>query len=146
MGNADRAVAVFKKGFSCSQAILSTYGPDLGLDRETALRVSEGFVGGIACLGGTCGAVTGAVMVLGLRYGRTQADDRKALAKTVRSVREFVRCFEERNGTSACSELLGCKIDTPEREQEAGRRGLFSSVCPKAVRDAAEILEKLLEP
>jgi C_GCAxxG_C_C family probable redox protein len=141
---AETAVSCFNDGFSCSQAILSTYAGDFGLDRDTALRIGEGFVGGIACLGGTCGSVIGAIMVIGLRYGRTRVGDRKAQATTVRAVREFVRRFEARNGTTTCNELLGCKIDTPEKENRAKKKGLFSTICPKTVRDAVEILEELL--
>lgn len=144
MSKVERAVCNFNEGFSCSQALLSTYGPDLGLDRETALKLAEGFGGGIACLGGTCGVVTGAVMVIGLKYGRTRVEDRKAQAATVLAVREFVCRFEARNATTTCKELLGCEIDTPEKENQAKRKGLFSTICPKVVRDAAEILEELL--
>jgi len=144
MNKADNALLLFEEGFSCSQAILATYGPELGLERETALRVAEGFVGGIACLGHTCGAVAGAVMAIGLKHGRTDAADRNSQGKTIREVRKFVKEFEKRNGTTTCRELLKCRIDTPAREKAAQARGLFKRVCPRAVRDAAEILEEIL--
>lgn len=78
MNNVERAVSSFKEGFSCSQALLSTYGPEPGVDRRTALRVSGAFGGGICRMGETCGAVTGALMVVGLKYGRTMAEDEEA--------------------------------------------------------------------
>jgi len=144
MNRVEQSVSLFEQGFSCSQAILSTYGPGLGMERDIALKSAEGFVGGIACLGHTCGAVVGAIMVIGLKHGRTDARDRKAQARTTRTVRKFLRRFEDRNRTTMCRALLGCSIDTPTREKAAKVRGLFSDVCPRAVRDAAEILEELL--
>jgi C_GCAxxG_C_C family probable redox protein len=144
MNKVEESVSLFEQGFSCSQAILSTYGPGLGMDRDIALKSAEGFVGGIACLGHTCGAVVGAIMVIGLKYGRTEAKDRKSQAKTVKTVRRFLKGFEERQGTTMCRELLGCSIDTPVKEKAAQVRGLFSDVCPRAVRDAAEVLEEIL--
>ena len=144
MSNIDQAVECFGQGFACSQAILATYGEPLGLGRSQALKLAEGFAGGMAGLGETCGAVTGALMVLGLKHGRTRPDDAEAKMTTNRLVREFMRQFEARRGSARCRDLLGCAIDTPEGLQAARDRKLFTTVCPAVVRDAAEILEALL--
>jgi len=69
MSRVEEAVSCFADGFSCSQSIVSTYGTEFGVDREKALKISTGFGGGMGRLGGTCGAVTGAIMVIGLKYG-----------------------------------------------------------------------------
>ena len=65
MNRAETAVATFKGGFNCSQAVLSVFCEELGLDKETAARIAGGFGGGIGHLGETCGAVTGAIMAMG---------------------------------------------------------------------------------
>jgi C_GCAxxG_C_C family probable redox protein len=145
MTRVEQAVECFGQGFACSQAILATYGEPLGLKREHALRLAEGFAGGMAGLGETCGAVSGALMVLGLKCGRTRPDDADAKRKTHRLVREFVRQFGARHGSVKCRELLGCEIDTPEKLQAARDRKLFTTVCPGFVWHAAEILETLLQ-
>jgi len=145
MSNVETAVQCFGQGFACSQAVLATYGEPLGLPREPALRLAEGFAGGMAGLGETCGAVTGALMVLGLKHGRTRPDDADAKMRTNRLVREFMRRYEARHGSVKCRDLLGCEINTPEKLQAARDRKLFTTVCPGLVRDAAEILEQLLE-
>ena len=75
MTRADEAVALFQQGFSCSQAVLGVFAEDFGLDRDLALRISQGFGAGIAYTDDICGAVSGAIMVIGLRYGRIKADD-----------------------------------------------------------------------
>ena len=61
MDRAKRAVKVFKEGFSCSQAVLEAFSETMGLDRDTALKISQSFGGGMAHMGETCGAVTGAL-------------------------------------------------------------------------------------
>jgi len=144
MNQIDQAVESFAGGLSCPQAILSTYGPELGLDRKTAIRLAEGFAGGIAGTGRTCGAVSGAIMSLGLKYGRTEDSDLDAKAETTRLVREFIERFEAKNGSIACRDLIGCEIDTPEKVKDAKEKQLFVTICRPVVRDAAEILEELL--
>jgi C_GCAxxG_C_C family probable redox protein len=138
------AVACFNEGFSCSQALLSTYGPLFGLDRDLAFKVSGGFGAGMGRMGSTCGAVTGALMVLGLKYGRTAAGDRETKEKVYGLVREFIARFKARNDSIICNELLECDISTPEGMKRANELKLVSTRCPTFVRDAAELLEELL--
>ncbi len=144
MSKAQQAVDCFKGGFSCSQAILATYAEDHGLSRETALKLADGFGGGIADRGDTCGAVAGAVMVIGLRYGRKKARDQRAKDQTTEAVQEFIRRFEARSKSILCRDILGCDIDTPEKMEAASKQGLFGKICTQAVRDAAEILEEIV--
>ena len=141
----EQSVSCFKSGFNCSQAILSTYAEDLGLDREVALKAAAGFGGGMGRMAGTCGAVTGALMVLGLKHGPVEADDQQGKETVYERVREFARRFEARNGTTACRDLIQCDIGTPKGLAMARRKRLFVTVCPKFVQDAAEILEEMLE-
>jgi len=141
----EQAVRKFRKGFNCSQAVLSVYAEEFGLCRETALKIACGFGGGMGRMGLTCGAVTGAFMVIGLKYGNVDANEKEIKEKTYGLVREFARRFEKRNGSSICRELLGCDISEPEGLRSAKENGLFTSVCPGLVRDAVEILEEMLE-
>lgn len=92
----------------------------------------------------TCGAVTGAFMVIGLKYGNADAHDKQAKEETYGLVREFARRFEERNGSIMCRDLLGCDISKPEGLNAAKENGVFTSVCPDMLRDATEILEEML--
>ncbi len=79
MDRVETALSRFQEGFSCSQAILSTYGEEVGLARSLGLKLAAGFGGGMA---ETCGAVTGAFMVVGLKHGRTKVGDSTARGKT----------------------------------------------------------------
>jgi C_GCAxxG_C_C family probable redox protein len=140
----EQAVNVFKEGSNCSQAIISVYAEDFGLSRENALKISRGFGGGMGRMAQTCGAVTGAFMVLGLKYGNADIHDKEAKERIYGLVREFACRFENRNSSIVCRELLGCDISKPEGAAAAKENGLFASVCPKLVGDAAEILEEMM--
>jgi C_GCAxxG_C_C family probable redox protein len=144
MNRKERAEAIFKEGFSCSQAVLATFSDEFGLPREPALRISQGFGGGMARMAETCGALTGAFMVIGLKYGRTQAEDDAAKEKTYALCLELVRRFRARHGVLRCRELLGCDIGTPEGAKIARDEKLHDDLCPQLVVSAAEILEDLL--
>jgi C_GCAxxG_C_C family probable redox protein len=144
MNEVDQAVACFSQGFNCAQAVLSACGARFGLDRETALRVAGAFGGGMARRGETCGAVTGAFMVIGLKHAKIKEGDDAPREKTYEKVRDFVVRFKARNQTIVCRELLGCDLSTPEGMQTAKDQKLFTTICPKFVKDAAEILGELL--
>jgi len=144
IAKSEQAVSCFKEGFCCSQAVLSVYCEQFGLSRQTALKIARGFGGGMGRMAQTCGAVTGAFMVIGLKYGAADARDKQSRERTYELVREFARRFEKRNGSIICKELLGCDISLPEGARIAKENGLFTSVCPGLVQDAAEILEEII--
>jgi C_GCAxxG_C_C family probable redox protein len=116
----------------------------LGLDRERALRVAGAFGGGMARMGETCGAVTGALMVIGLKYGKTKAEDEGARDKTYELARECVNRFQSRHGSIICKELLGYDLSNPQEGEAAKEKGLFHTLCPQLVQDATEMLKEIL--
>ena len=146
MGKEEAAVSCFKKGYNCSQAVFSVFGPDFGVDPETAYRVACAFGGGLAGSGETCGAVTGALMVLGLKYGMTDFRSQKAKEETYEYAKRFLREFTSRRGSTRCRDLLGRDIGTPEARAQAKLEGLFETLCPGFVGDAARIVETLVGP
>lgn len=143
MSKVEQAVSCFGEGFSCAQAVLSSYGPQFGLEREAALRVAGAFGGGIAHMGQTCGVVTGALMVIGLQHGKTQAEDDEAKEMCYDLAREFVERFKARNRSITCKELLGLDISIAEEKLLAQEQDIFNTLCPRLVQDAAEIIEQL---
>lgn len=143
MTNLDHALDLFSKQFNCAQAILGAYGPAEGLDEKHCMRIAGPFGGGIARLGETCGVVTGALMVLGLRYGADVAANPAAKAALYDRARDFVARFKARNQSLVCRDLLGFDISTPEGWQQAQQRKTHVTVCPKFIRDAAEILDAM---
>jgi C_GCAxxG_C_C family probable redox protein len=140
----ERAAECFGSGFSCSQAVFAAFSEDLGLDREMALRIAQPFGGGIAGTGSTCGAVSGALLVIGLKHGRRRAEDNAAKEKTYALVSEFIDGFKARHGSIVCRELIGVDLGAPEGHAEAERRGVFRELCPRFVAGAVELLETIL--
>ncbi len=124
--------------------MLSAYGTRFGLDRETALKVSGAFGGGMGRMGGTCGAVTGAFMVIGLKHGKARDDDDEAREKTYALVQEFTERFRMRNRSIVCRELLGHDLSTSEGRQAVAEKNLFLTFCPGLVQSASDILEEML--
>lgn len=144
MSRIEKANSYFADGFSCSQAILATYATDYGLDEKIALKMATGFGGGMGRLGKTCGAVSGAIMVIGLKYGRSKIDDVESKDKTYELVQIFMEKFAKINGSTACSKLLNCDINTMEGIRYAQENNLFKTLCPDFVKSSAEILEEIL--
>lgn len=140
----EQAVNMFQEGSNCSQAVISVYAEESGLSRNIALKIAQGFGGGLGRMSQTCGAVTGAFMVLGLKYGNDDIHDKEAKERVYRLVREFSRRFESRNNSIICRELLGCDISNPEGIIAAKKNGLLTSVCPKMVKEAVEILDEMV--
>jgi len=137
----DEAVACFNNGFNCSQAVFSTYCEDFGLDKKSALKIACGFGAGMGRLQGTCGAVTGAYLLIGLIHGKHLREDEPAKEKTYALIREFAGLFEERNKTTSCRELLGVDLISGDEQTVSAR---VKAICPKVVQDAAEIVEQIL--
>lgn len=142
MSDASRAAQMFRDGCVCSQAVLAVYGTPHGITREQAMRIAAGFAAGMG-MAETCGAVTGAFMVLGLRHGGPDADTHEGRAEAAARVADFADRFKNRNGSLTCRDLLGCDVTTPEGAKQAHERNLFQTTCVKMVEDASEILEEM---
>jgi C_GCAxxG_C_C family probable redox protein len=136
--------AMTSHSMNCAQSILTSFCEDLGLKKELAVKIARGFGGGMKQSGGTCGAVTGAYMVLGLALEYT-GNYMKNRAEMAEVMAEFNRRFTALHGSLKCTELIGYDLSLPEKAVEAFRKDVFTNVCPELVRDAAEILEELLE-
>ena len=138
------AVSRFKEGFSCSQAVLSAFSDLFDIELNLALKISQPFGGGIAHRGDICGAVSGAFMAIGLKYGRTQVHDIPSRERTYAAVTTFIEKFEGVFGSIICKELLGNDLSTEDGYKKAEDEGLFETLCPKFVRHAAELVETVI--
>ncbi len=138
------ATSLFGQGHACSQAVLAAFAPRFGLDHVTALKLAAPFGGGMGRLGRQCGAVSGALMVIGLYGGRVDPDDDAARDRNDALVGEFMTRFEDHFGSSVCSELTGVDMRDPAARSAAKESGTFDRVCPGCVERAAELVEELL--
>jgi C_GCAxxG_C_C family probable redox protein len=141
----DVAVAKFLSGYNCAQAVLYSFCDDLGLDRNTALKLSCGFGAGMGRRQEVCGAVTGGILALGLRHGRGEGQDKTPTEETYRKVRELIAQFESKHGSCICLTLLqGCDLNTPEGQLAYKQNDLLNKTCKRCVQTAVETLETLL--
>jgi C_GCAxxG_C_C family probable redox protein len=132
----------FAQGYNCSQAVFSAYASQLGIDDETALKLASTFGGGVARQGDVCGAVTGALMALGLGRGNGTLENKD---ENYNIANEFIKRFQEQHGTILCRELIGYDLSKPEELLKAREGQVFVNACPGFVRDAAELVAEILD-
>jgi C_GCAxxG_C_C family probable redox protein len=136
------AIENLKAGYSCSEAVLLTYGPQFGLDQALAFKIASGFGGGMGLMGETCGAVTAAYMVIGLKYCANIVKGSYSREFTYESVANFAALFKERHGSTYCRDLIGeIDMSTIEGRKHIREKGRVSEI----VSDAIIILEKIFE-
>ncbi len=141
----DAAHKLFDKGLNCAQSVLAAKSDLTGLSVTNSLKIATGFGAGMAKMQQTCGAVTGAYMVIGALHGRVNPDDEASRDKTYGLIEEFNRRFIELHGSLNCRELLGVDLQIKEGIEEAEREGYFQSRCAKFVEDAEKILDEILQ-
>ena len=137
----DIAIERFNGRYSCSQSVFSAFAPRYGLSDETALKIASPFGGGMARQGHVCGAVSGALMVLGLARGSADPQDKETIYQLSQ---EFMARFEALHTSMLCRELIGYDLSVPEQARAARDTGVTGQRCPAFVRSAAEILVELL--
>lgn len=145
MTHEEKAAALFAEGCNCSQAVLGAFCEEWGLDTETALLLASSFGGGMGRLRETCGAVTGALMVLGIARGFSHPVEKDKKAAHYQLIQQFAARFRQENGSIVCRELLGLPAgaDHPvpeDRTAEYYRR----RPCAEYVACAARILDDIL--
>lgn len=132
MNRVEKAFNFHKKGYNCCQAVLCTFCDEIGLDEETAFKLSEGLGFGVGDSYGTCGAVTGMALVLGMINSSGNLESPDSKASSYKKVRELNEIFRQKNGSTICREIKG--IDT----------GKVLRSCDGCIEDAVKIVEEYL--
>jgi len=147
MSKGDIAKQNFLNGYNCSQAVLLAFCEDFGLEKETALKISEPFGGGMGRMREVCGTVTGMFMVLGLAMGNSDAKDGSTKKNVYKSVQELAEKFKQDNGSIICRELLGLQKANKESYVPSERTTEYykKRPCPELCKYAADILEEYLK-
>ena len=141
MNRVEEAKAIFRSGFNCSQAVLSSLSEDIGIDKELALKIASGFGAGMGRLQNTCGAVAGAFMVISYLNGQYRIDDKESSEKTYQLIRNFAKDFEEINGSINCLSLMDCDLQTENGIKTAIENNYFETKCVKYVEDAVKLIQ-----
>jgi len=133
----------FMQRYHCSQVVIREWAEELGLDKDQASQLAAPLGGGMF-RGDTCGAVGGAMLVIGARYGHFEPHDKEGDLRQQAKVKEFQDRFTERFGSTICRELLGFDFSNKEELAKAVQSGDMMKKCPAFVEGALEILEDIL--
>lgn len=146
MNHEEKAKDLFQSGYNCAQSVFAAYAEELGMDFETALKVSSSFGAGMGRLREVCGTVSGMFMVVGLALGYSTNANKAEKTEHYKRIQYLAAEFEKMNGSIICRELLGLdhKKDSPtpsDRTTEYYKK----RPCKELVGDACKILDKYLE-
>ena len=143
MNHAEKARDLFLSGCSCSQAVVGAFADDLGLEQETALRLASSFGGGMGGMRETCGAVTGMLMVAGLKWGYSETGNLEKKTAHYARVRSLIEQFKSEHTSIVCRELLAhlseLKKDPSARTPEYYK----ARPCARFVETAAALLDEM---
>ena len=142
MTKQEKAVKYHRNKFNCSQSVLAVFSEDYGISENNCLKIACAFGGGMGRLQYTCGAVTGALMAIGLKYGKALDDPEEKKLMTYSKTKEFFSEFEKLHGSINCQELLdGLNLRDPEDFKKIIDEKLFEIKCEKYITDAVRIVE-----
>ena len=140
----EMAVESFRSGLNCSQSVVSAYAEEMNFDRSLALSISCGFGGGMGRLQETCGAATGAFMVMGIHYCRKYNDNKERKETTYAAIQKFSKEFTVLHGTMNCMELINVDLKTADGHRLLKESNLSENVCEKCILDSIKITEEIL--
>ena len=143
MSKPEKAVIAFKSGLNCAQSVVSVYSDEQKFDRELSLQISSGFGAGMGRLQETCGAITGAFMVIGLYNSNKYKDVAKGKEASIKMIQDFNDQFENLHASTKCHDLLKCDLKTVEGQKHFNSNNLSEKICEKCVANAVEIIESL---
>jgi C_GCAxxG_C_C family probable redox protein len=139
------ATSKFNEGYNCAQSVLFSFCDDLGINKETALKIACGLGGGMGRNEQVCGAVTGGILVIGAKYGKYNQNDNNATEITYKKTRDLMNIFEKKHGTYICKNLLkGCDLKTEEGQNQFKDMKFKKNVCIPCVQSAVSIIEGLI--
>jgi C_GCAxxG_C_C family probable redox protein len=131
-------------GYLCSEAVLLALAESMGVESEVIPRIATGFAAGVARTGNVCGALSGAVMGLGLRLGR-DAPETEPGRRPYWYSRRLAEAFEEAHGSVTCPGVLGLDIDDPDDYRRYTEEDMWATRCREAIKTAAGLAYDLLQ-
>lgn len=145
MTHEERANALLKQNYHCSQALFGAYADDLGIELKTTLKLSTCFGTGMR-QGDVCGCVTAAMMILGMAFGFYDPQDQEQEIYGNKKTDEFIERFKQyMNGSLHCRDILGVDISKPDGMAKFRQEGLKFKICPMALHASIEILDDMLQ-
>lgn len=132
MDKKELAIALHDKKYNCCQAVACAFCEEVGMDEATLFKIGEGFGLGMGCMEGTCGALSGAIMLAGIKNSDGNIDAPATKAETYKLSKELLLKFQEKTGSTICKELKGVEI------------GKVLCSCPDCIRIGVEVAQEVL--
>ena len=140
----ETAIDSFESGYNCAQSVLKAFSEELHLNEAQAMNMASGFGAGMGRLQETCGAVTGAFMVIGLYNSLAFQLNENRNDITAKMIQDFESNFKAKHGSTACNELINCNLNTEEGQLTFQEKNLHEKVCQRCIGDAIELLEEVV--
>jgi C_GCAxxG_C_C family probable redox protein len=145
MNRADHAAEYMKTGFNCAQSIVKAFSALTGTAEDALVRMAAPLGGGIGRNGHVCGALLGAVLILGEVFGNFDPADTQSREKAYEKADRLLDGFRKEHGSVLCRELIRIDMKNPDELQKAREEGVFQKQCPLFVLTAGRLLEEFLE-
>ncbi len=143
---AEKAMALFKEGYNCTQAVVGTFADELEIDFDTAMKLASSFGGGMGRLREVCGAVSGMFIVAGLKFGYSDPKDKEHKTEHYKLIQELAEKFKEEHPSIVCRELLGLEQKKESYVPEDRTENYYKKrPCVQIVGKAAEIIGEYLQ-
>ncbi len=139
----ERALGYVDEGFLCVEAVFKTLADLHGTDSDLIPKVATGFAAGIARTSNICGAVSGAILGLGLWYGRNEPVEGER--KVYWYSRKFIDEWEKTHTSTSCGELLGVDLDTSEGDRQFYAEDMWENKCKRYISEAVALAFDILE-
>jgi len=139
------AVELFKnKGFHCAQAVLESHSGEYGLNPTISRKIAGAFGGGMGHCNEVCGAVSGALILIGLKYGQFVEGDSDSRINTYSITKDYIQKFRKEFGSVRCTDLIKYDLSIEEELLKARESGVFKTICPLLVKKSVELVEEVL--
>ena len=146
MTHGEKAELLFREGYNCAQAVFCAYADDFGMDRTAAAKLVSPLGGGMGRLREVCGTVSGALMVIGQRYGYGTPETGAPKARLYAIEQELARRFATLHGSYICRDLLGLSFGASAPTPEARTEAYYQKrPCPALCKSAADLLDGLID-
>lgn len=139
-----KAQKLFRSGYNCAQSVFCAFAEDLGIDFDTALKLSSSFGGGMGRMREVCGAVSAMFMIAGLKYGYTEPNNKEVKAEHYKRIQYLANKFKAKNGTIICRDLLGADADDNPVPSDRTQEYYETRPCERVIGEAAEIIAEYI--
>lgn len=145
---AEKAERLHNEGFNCAETVLKIATEQWGIKDAIIPKIATAFGGGIGRKGSACGALTGGVMAIGARFGRSVGSDTASRDRSYALGLDFAKWFEKEFGSLICYDLIQCDLTTPEgrEKQRAMRKEKCSRFITRAAQGVLDLVQEKAQP